>query len=338
MYICYNTAARNIKQRAEVSSKSSNHTRQIKQDILKLKLAGSCCSYCNMDLNPEETAENLLEGYFKFNKFVLRTCGMWLPTKDETYKVLKWLYTIIILVYCLFLYYPAEAAVLFDELSLSIIVRSFRDMMNHICCQYKLFNWFLRRKRIIKCMKVLQTKEFIYEEHEDFSPKNILKQNKREADIWAKVFLIGVNGICINMVLTVLYVFLFQSEDQYVEVDGKMVYAQELPVRIRIPFDRTTKTSVLLSFVFEIIPLDIYAWIIVGLDTLFTSIMSCIGAHLMILQGGFKTIRGRCFKRLNMVEMEMLHDSDILANEMSKEMKKCIRHLQCLIEYVNTFF
>lgn len=71
----------------------------------------------------------------------------------------------------------------------------------------------------------------------------------------------------------------------------------------------------------------------VGLDTLFTSLMSCISAHLCIIQNAFKTIRPRCLKRLRLSENEMLHDTAELDREMLYEIKKCTQHLQMIIEY-----
>lgn len=280
-----------------------------------------------------ETGDTILKNYFTFNFFILKTCGMWIPKKDESFKVFKYAYSFILVFYSVCLYLPTEIAVLFDSWSLGVLVRSFRDMLNHLICLYKMFTWFRKRKQILEVIEILQSKEYTtYEEVDDYSPVDILKKHKKESDNWMKLFLVGVNAICINMCLSVLYVFIFDYETQYVEKDGKLIYDQKLPVTIRIPFERTSRTSVLLSFVFEIIPLDIYAWIIVGLDTLFTGLMSCVGAHLVILQGAFRTIRKRCLKKLNMESAMFLHDPETLNKEMMKEMRKCIRHLQCLIK------
>lgn len=344
--------------------------------------------------SPTQPGSKILNSYFDFNRFILKACGVWMPKEDDPNKTRQYIINFALLFYSIFLYMPAEASYLFQNWSLSLFVRGFRDMLNHIMCLGKLFTWFRHRKEILKIMDDLQNSQFLYEEPsllfkeastameertfvieelseeptilmkeptilmkesnilikqnslstentlsmeelKSFSPEKILKHNKKKADIWMKVFLIGVNSICVNMSISVLYVMIFNSKDNYVlRSDGKTVYSQELPVHIRLPFERDTKIAVFLAFLFEIIALDAFAWIIVGLDTLFTSLMSCVTAHFIILQGALKTIRQRCFVKFNIIENDSLYDSELLRDAMSKEMGKCVNHLQFLIEYV----
>lgn len=70
-----------------------------------------------------------------------------------------------------------------------------------------------------------------------------------------------------------------------------------------------------------------------ALDSLFITLMSCICAHLRVLQGAFKTLRPRCLKKLGFSSNEIfLHDPAELQQEMGKEMSKCLRHLQTILE------
>ncbi|XP_017779792.1 PREDICTED: putative odorant receptor 92a [Nicrophorus vespilloides] len=180
-------------------------------------------------------------------------------------------------------------------------------------------------------MKVL--KRIDYEELGFFDASKIIKKHKKEADVWILLFLVFVNTICVNMCIAVCYSFFFKYQDLYAEDNGKIVYAQKLPVIIVTPFEMVTRTSFILHFVFEILPLDIYAWMIVGLDGLFTSLMSCIAAHFCVLQEALRTIRPRCLKRLFLANNEnTIYDSNQLNAEMLEEMKKCILHLQMLIK------
>lgn len=64
---------------------------------------------------------------------------------------------------------------------------------------------------------------------------------------------------------------------------------------------------------------------------MFTSLVSCISAHLDILSQAIKTIRPRCMERLQMPIKEHLHDTPELEEEMQKEMKKCVKHLDMLL-------
>lgn len=71
-----------------------------------------------------------------------------------------------------------------------------------------------------------------------------------------------------------------------------------------------------------------------GFDTLFIAIISYTTAQLSILQGAFKTIRPRCLRRLNMDDKPVLYDPSNLADEMMKELNRCIKHLQTIFKYV----
>lgn len=65
--------------------------------------------------------------------------------------------------------------------------------------------------------------------------------------------------------------------------------------------------------------------------------MSCITAHLKILQGAFLTLRARCIKRLKFRQLpstNVLHDPIELQDEVQKEMIKCIKHLQTVLRYL----
>lgn len=60
--------------------------------------------------------------------------------------------------------------------------------------------------------------------------------------------------------------------------------------------------------------------------------MGCIGAHLLVLEGAIRTIQPRCAKKLHFnVETITRYQKVILDKEMQKEMKKCTKHLQTIL-------
>nr|AVH87288.1 odorant receptor 47 [Holotrichia parallela] len=239
----------------------------------------------------------------------------------------------VLLTYCLLIYQPAETIVMFKSWNLSLLVKSLRDQLNHFICIYKIFLWFTKRRQILNILKGLQSQEFMYEKYNKYNPGKILYKYKTKSDRWSKLFLYGVNGICFNMTLSVLYVYIFKYRDYSSEdEEGNLIYTQKLPVTLITPFKQNTRLGFILHFIFMILPLDIYGWIIIGLDTLFTSILNCITAHVLILNGAFETIRPRCLTRLKLNNRNLSSiDMKTLHNEMLKEQNKCIRHLQKLI-------
>lgn len=208
----------------------------------------------------------VLDEYFQLNLFMLKVAGVWIPGNETSTKkrIFFYIYDIFWITYCVILYQPAESAVMFQTSNFSTIVRALRDQFNHLICLYKLFIWFTQRKLILYIMETLQNNKFVYND-EAIDAEGIFKKYKKEADTWAKIFLLGVNFICLNMCFSVLYLFLFHSNALYKADDkGNLIYTQELPASLFVPYDRTTKTTFILTFIFEIFALDIYGWMIIG--------------------------------------------------------------------------
>lgn len=212
-----------------------------------------------------------LDKYFDLNYFILKVAGVWMPNKKTsiTKRLLYYSYNTFWIVYCVLLYQPTESAVMFQTWDFLIIVRSLRDQFNHLICIYKLYVWFTKRKLILYIIKMLQSKRFVYDDDEYINAKEIIRKHKRVAEFWAKIFLLGVNFICLNMCFSVLYLFIFRSNEQYKMDDtGNLIYAQDLYATIITPFKITKKVTYILTFLFEILALDIYGWMIIGMHEL----------------------------------------------------------------------
>lgn len=211
---------------------------------------------------------DIVDRYFHLNYFILKVAGIWIPNNTDTIKekTFHYAYDIFWLIYCLLLYQPAESAVMFQTWNLLTIVRSLRDQFNHLICIYKLYVWFTKRKLILNVIKRLQSKRFVYDGDEEYVKSNeIFKRHKKESEIWARIFLFGVNFICLNMCFSVLYLFIFHGDEQYkLDDDGNLIYAQVLPALLIVPYKRDTRITFILTFIFEILALDIYGWMIIG--------------------------------------------------------------------------
>lgn len=219
------------------------------------------------DKDKEDAEDKVIDKYFDLNLFILKVAGVWIEDERKPLKtrILYYIYNAHWLIYCLFLYQPIETAVLFQTWDFLTFVRSLRDQFNHLICIYKIYVWFTKRSLILYIMKTLQNKKFEYEDYENFRPNEIYKKYLNVANTWAKIFLFGVNFICFNMCVAILYVFIFKYDSQYVvDEDGTVIYNQKFAGDLLLPYKVTSRTIFLLTFIFEILGLDIYGWMIIG--------------------------------------------------------------------------
>lgn len=198
---------------------------------------------------------------------MLKVAAVWVPEKSAPFqkRVFHFVYNTWWLVYCVLIYQPAESGVLFETWNYLVFIRCLRDQFNHLICLYKLYRWFHRRTEIMYIIKILQSKQFYYDDYEGLRQNEIFMKHKKGADVWGRIFLLGVNFICLSMFFSVFYVFIFKYESQYEEMeDGTFIYNQILPASLKLPYNITTRTTFIFTFIFEIFALDIYGWMIVG--------------------------------------------------------------------------
>lgn len=217
--------------------------------------------------NKNKNDDDVIDKYFDLNLFILRVAGVWIEDDNRSFKsrLLNYLYNAYWLIFCLLLYQPIESGTLFEKWDLLKFVRSLRDQFNHLICFYKLFVWFTNRKLLLSIMRTLQSKKYVYEEFENFKPNEIYKEHKKVSTIWAKIFLCGVNFICLNMCFSILYIFIFKYDSQYaVDDDGTVIYNQKFPGDLLLPYKVTNRTIFFFTFIFQVVALDIYGWMIIG--------------------------------------------------------------------------
>lgn len=74
-----------------------------------------------------------------------------------------------------------------------------------------------------------------------------------------------------------------------------------------------------------------HIYIVLGLDGLFVSFLSCLSAHFRILQGAFRTVKQRCLKKMQ-ENVDQEHEKvENLNDAINIEMKKCVQRLQILM-------
>lgn len=214
-----------------------------------------------------ENREDVIVKYFDLNIFILKVAGVWYDDgiKPFTNRLLRLSYNTFWIIYCLFLYQPIETAVTFQTFELTKIVRSLRDQFNHISCIFKLIGWLKNRKMILEIMRTLQSRKFEYEDFENFKSNDIYRKYRQESNIWTKIFLLGVNSICLNMCFSILFVFIFNYDKQYIlDDDGTIIYDQPLAVDLVLPYKISNRIIFISTFAFQVIALDIYGWMIIG--------------------------------------------------------------------------
>ncbi|KAJ3631382.1 hypothetical protein MTP99_012511 [Tenebrio molitor] len=278
--------------------------------------------------------DDALTAYFDSNIFLLKLSGFWIYDNDNktARKYFQHGYNAFWCFYMFVGYIPAEILYVYYSFNdLSVFLRALRDVGNHASLVYKTFNYFIMRKDLLNLIDTLQNGDYEYEDCDDFQPSQIIKQEKKQALKWTKYFWNFCNAICLSMFLNGVVTFFFMADKQYIVKNNETIYEQEQPVNAVLPFGSGTKKAFFISFVYTIVALTLAAWMIVALDSLFITLMSCTSAHLKILQGAVKTLRSRCIRRTNMcalLKKNILHDPEILQHEMHKEMIKCIKHLQ----------
>nr|UTN00960.1 odorant receptor [Semanotus bifasciatus] len=269
--------------------------------------------------------------YFDFNIARLKLAAVWIYEKNTPQRTIFFqnCYNIFWATYLYFIYFPTECLATLDAHNdFTILIRDFRDMGNHIGLIIKAVNWYLKRKQILRLLKVLEHYNIYYEESEECQPKVIIEKHRIKAEKWSKILFRLINTICGCMFISGIFVFIFKGEDNYVWENGVRYYRQKLPVNVFPLFGNKNRAQFLVTFIYVLAALTFYGWMISGLDSLFITILSCVSAHLRILESAIKTIRLRCCRRIGIIPKDELYDPLRLQMEMQNELKACLIHLQ----------
>lgn len=263
--------------------------------------------------------------YFFCNRIILRFAGLWRPDKVGNFqKFLYQCYAIFVFLFVNLFFTTTEFVSLLEtRRDLHDLIKNINFALTHLMGAVKCCFWFFRHKKLLTIIATLESDEFNYEEVQgSFSQIKIMERYKLKGAIFTFAFF-----ALAHMTLTSSYVPPLIATARF---DGNGSFDQKLPYFSWMPFKYDTPGKYLLALGYQAGPMFSYAYSIVGMDTLFMNMMNFIVAHLLVIQGAFKTIRVRCVRRIKgrVLRLDGLRDSEELDVEMMKEMKKTIRHLQ----------
>ncbi|KAB0799150.1 hypothetical protein PPYR_07030 [Photinus pyralis] len=281
------------------------------------------------------------ESFFGVNIVILKIAGVWIPDQGEGYalKWFYWIYNVATNGFCLGIFMPCEfLAFGRSRHRLEDAIKNASVAVTHLLGGMKVLVWLKRRKVILRMISELEEQALQYDEIDDFQPRKTLIADKRTKNITTLGFLTLGASVSITALLGATAVLLRDYErHEEITVDASNVtaykYTQPLPYWAYMPFDYTTsRTRFFWALVYNCFTAYQQAWTIVGIDTLFTALVSNIGLQLTILRGAFKTIRSRSVRSVKMAN-ELYPPNPTLVDEaMDREMKKCVRHLQLIFD------
>lgn len=297
------------------------------------------------------------KNFFDMNLTIMKVAGLWIPDRGENIyqKCMFIIYNILVVGFSVCYGAPTEV------LAFAITYHHVEEFMKnvsvggtHILAIIKICVWYRNRKTILNIMNTLQEKASQYESINDFNPEKIIKEEKSVKDITTKIFLtLGISvSVTAFLASTATILFDYQKYEKYTVGPHNTTeyhYTQHLPYYMVVPFAYdTSKTKFAFTVMYNCFPAFHFAWVIIGtyanneeknnkkhflgIDTIFTSLISNISAQLRILQGAFQTIRQRCLRDKEILDIPILHDSEIINRAMKSEMKKCVLHLQLVFE------
>lgn len=264
--------------------------------------------------------------YFFFNRVILRCAGLWQPENPSyTRRLLYRAYAIFVFLFVNLYFTTTEFVSLLETWKdLNDLIKNVNFALTHLMGAVKCVFWFLKHERLVGILMTLESREFWYDEVEGFSPSKIMGRYKLKGAIFTLSFF-----ALAHMTLTSSYVPPLMATAVF---DGNGTFDQKLPYFSWMPFRYDSPKAYLLALGYQAGPMFSYAYSILGMDTLFMNMMNFIVAHLLVIQGSFRTLRERCLRKIKGPEMSIdgLWDSEELSKEMMAEMRKTIRHLQTI--------
>ncbi|XP_018330857.1 odorant receptor 4-like [Agrilus planipennis] len=255
----------------------------------------------------------------------------------------------VIAVFACLSFCPMEIIPLAFTTNLKRFIKNMNMAMQHVSASIKLFVWLKKRDKLMKIVEALGEKMEKYENYETFRPMEIVTDEmgrKKIIDcVWAvSGFFVGTLAL-IESFLT-LFVNHEKYERYYIKDGFKNItvfeYTQPLPYISVVPWNyKSSHILFACTIIYQWYPLVIFAFIIIGFDSMFTSIANYSSAQLKVLQGAFKTIRPRSLQKLGLRDVPVMHDSPVLAKEMDRQINNCIDHLQTIfwtIEELESIF
>lgn len=193
--------------------------------------------------------------FFKYSIQKLRNCGYYLDNDAEPVntKLAKNIYTAVWIIYPVILFMPTEIITLILNASnLGNFVKVFCDFSNHMEGIYKIYVWFRYRKQIGYVVKSLTDNTYVYEDCEDFKPKEILMQHKIRSEKWTKCYFVSANILVVCIIAAKSYLILCQFE-----------FSKNSDFKTFPPFGNSQTCAFVVVF-FQVIGLGAWAWILVS--------------------------------------------------------------------------
>lgn len=279
--------------------------------------------------------------YFDVNTMILKLGGIWIPenTMNRKTKILYLIYNGFWMIYSIILYIPSEFIILnASSKNFNNLIKNLNMSVTHLLAIIKTIIWFTNRKKIINIIQTLKNASATYEAVKDFRPDEIIKLDKIQVNFYTKTFLYMACGVSMSSLINATFWALTSPKDDMkifnnLTNETSYNYTGKLTYFSYVPWDYTSSTKIyIITLCYQFLPTFSLAFVIVGFDTLFVTIVSYTSSQLLILQGAFRTIKERCLKKLDMNETHTLHDPKQLSDEMMKELRNCIKHLQVIFK------
>ncbi|CAH0560046.1 unnamed protein product [Brassicogethes aeneus] len=275
---------------------------QVRVYKVKLQEISSDCS---------KMSSALFKNYFDLTMKNVYLSGLWFKHYQKSKHKIYWAIHCPIVISCAIYMTYFEIKSVAQSRELTELIKHSRDHLNHVAGTAKLVAFIFMRKQFYEIFRILKSYDFSYEDYPGFDCTKIVKNQLKTCHNWIKLF---------YTLMYIIAVSIWIGEHYKIFTTYSVVH----------DFGTVWKMVVVLNF--SVIGLISLGWITLGFDVIFTTMCSCITAHIKILQGAFRTIRPRCLMRLNLSNQNYLHDPEELQKETMEEMKRCIKHLQAIIE------
>ncbi|KAF2904685.1 hypothetical protein ILUMI_01491 [Ignelater luminosus] len=272
--------------------------------------------------------------HFILNRWILRGAGLWAPeTKSKIIKIGFNCYAVIVFLFVNLFFTPTEFVSIKDTYkNLNALIKNLSFALTHLLGAIKVLFWYYRNKELRRIMNILESEELHYESKDDFQPAEIFRKAKRTGMKYTFTFYmmahVTVSSSYIPPIVTTF------TNPNYIENEqGNLTFYQPLPYFSWIPFSIDTPKSYLYALAYQMGPMYSYAYSIVGMDTLFMNILNLTGAHMSVLKGAFRSIRGRCVEKMEKMKLlskDEKSNKDLLDNMMRNEYKRSVKHIQTI--------
>ncbi|XP_060529460.1 odorant receptor 4-like [Cylas formicarius] len=275
------------------------------------------------------------EDFFYVNRWILRLAGLWCPENKNPYAQFAYnAYAIVVFLFPNLWFTSTEFVSLFYTYKREdAFIKNINFFLTHFMGAVKVIFWYFRGDCLIRIMKTLEDPDLHYKPFTEYNPGKISKRYKKIGVTYTLSFLALAHAT-----LSSSYIPPIISVTRYMRSDANSTHLlpEKLPYYSWMPFAYNTEKLYLLAVAYQAGPMFSYAYSIVGIDTLFMNIMNNIGSNLTIMQGAFKTLRGRTAKIVGQpISSLRLHENAEFTDELYKQFRKISRHLQTVLHMSN---